>query len=507
MYQALLTRRYLTTKVMPLLASLAVVLCTALVLITWSVMGGFLNMLIGSGRTMTGDVVIQWPTTGFAYYEDLIERLEKDPMIEAAAPMIEAYGIAGMPDGRTQTVLIRGVDQRFGDVTKYRDVLWWKPIATPLPRDSAREDPRLGSRDLMERLHNQGLTFSRTDNGVTRPAAVLGVEVSGFNRRDESGFYTPRVRDRLRPDGGLDEVNVFLPSFGDVTINVLPLDQTGGVIGTRAAKFPVANEFQSGIYELDNKLVLLRLDALQEMLHMQQAERAAEVPGSGALGQPAGESAIDPARVTHVLIRGRGDLGTRGAADPLQRRVAEIYETFADAHRGEVPSAFLISIVSWEDLNRTMIQAVEKETALVLFLFGIISLTAVFLVLAIFWSMVVEKTRDIGILRALGASRAGIVWLWLRYGLAIGLVGATLGVGLAYLVVRNINPIHEWMGRALDLQIWDPKIYYFLQIPNQVETSRAILVLLVFVFSSMIGALVPAARAARLDPVASLRFE
>lgn len=163
--------------------------------------------------------------------------------------------------------------------------------------------------------------------------------------------------------------------------------------------------------------------------------------------------------------------------------------------------------MTWEDLNRTMIQAVEKETALVLFLFGIMSLTAVFLVLAIFWAMVVEKTRDIGILRALGASRSGIVWLWLRYGLAIGLVGASLGVGLAYLVVSNINPIHEWMGRALSVQIWDPKIYYFLLIPNQVETPRAVLVLMVFVLSSMIGALIPAARAARLDPVASLRFE
>ena len=61
-YQALLTRRYLFSKVMPLLAALAVMLCTAMVLIVWSVMGGFLTMLLASGRTLQSDVTITWPT-------------------------------------------------------------------------------------------------------------------------------------------------------------------------------------------------------------------------------------------------------------------------------------------------------------------------------------------------------------------------------------------------------------------------------------------------------------
>ncbi|MBL8963533.1 MAG: hypothetical protein JNK70_05635, partial [Phycisphaerae bacterium] len=74
MYQALLTRRYLTSKIMPLLASLAVVLCTAMVLIVWSVMGGFLVKLMNSGRALVGDVVVAWPNTGFAHYDDLIGR-------------------------------------------------------------------------------------------------------------------------------------------------------------------------------------------------------------------------------------------------------------------------------------------------------------------------------------------------------------------------------------------------------------------------------------------------
>ena len=120
---------------------------------------------------------------------------------------------------------------------------------------------------------------------------------------------------------------------------------------------------------------------------------------------------------------------------------------------------------------------------------------------------ITEKTKDIGILRALGASRSGIAWLWLRYGIAIGVVGSVAGFGLAYLIVTNINPIHEWMGSALGLSIWDPAVYYFTEIPNVVEWRKAAVVLTGGIVFSFIGALVPAVRAASLDPVRALRFE
>ena len=154
-----------------------------------------------------------------------------------------------------------------------------------------------------------------------------------------------------------------------------------------------------------------------------------------------------------------------------------------------------------------MINAVKKETALLLVLFMIISLVAVFLILAIFWSMVAEKTKDIGILRAVGASSFGVAGLWVAYGLAIGLVGSTLGLGLSWMIVHNINPIHEWLGRQLGIIIWDPQIYYFVNIPNEVEFDKALIVFVGGVISSTLGAFVPAVRAALMHPVRALRFE
>jgi lipoprotein-releasing system permease protein len=121
--------------------------------------------------------------------------------------------------------------------------------------------------------------------------------------------------------------------------------------------------------------------------------------------------------------------------------------------------------------------------------------------------MISEKTKDIGVLRALGASTPGVAWLWLRYGAAIGVVGASLGLGAGYLIVTNINAIHDWLGTTFNFVIWDPRVYYFVEIPREVEPSKAAIVFTVGVMTCVLGALIPAVRSARMDPVRSLRFE
>ena len=87
MYHVLLTNRYLTTRVIPLIAVAAVALCVALVIIVVSVMSGFLEMVKNSGRTLMGDVVVSYSIRGIPRYERLIERIEALPEAAAATPV------------------------------------------------------------------------------------------------------------------------------------------------------------------------------------------------------------------------------------------------------------------------------------------------------------------------------------------------------------------------------------------------------------------------------------
>ena len=536
MYQFLLTKRYLLSKIMPLFAVGAVMLCTAMVLVVWSVMGGFVNMLIGSGRTMTGDVVIAWPNAGFAYYDELIKDLEKHPSVAAAAPTIETFGLAAFPSGLKQAVTVKGiVPESYGRVTSYFDILYWKPQKDPLKKDTEREDPRINAISGLSwaQIQENGRTMTRAEaDGTALPGIVMGIEVSGMNYRHPRGYYLPEVKRRLLSTGEKDLVDMFMPRDGKVLLSVAPLDGSGRAVQMESRNLPVANEFQSGLYEVDSHVVLVPLALAQDMLMMDAARRVTK-PGTGAVNKagpsgtvvtpeaaqanangpesfedtPGQQVEVDPPRVTHVLVRGKGAVDSTAQSQALKAAVEEVYDAFAARHMGEVPPGHAIVIRTWEEQNGTMISAVKKETVLLLVLFMIISLVAVFLILAIFWAMVAEKTRDIGILRAVGAGSGGVAALWVAYGVTIGVVGSTLGLGVSYLVVHNINPIHDWLGTALEVTIWDPSIYYFITIPNQVESDKAVLVFLAGIFASALGAFIPAIRAALMDPVRALRFE
>lgn len=501
MYQALLTRRYLFSKIMPLLSSAAVMLCTAMVLVVWSVMGGFLVMLLSQGKSMIGDVSITWPVQGIPKYERLIEMLEADEMVEAATPVIETLGLIGLPSTDTKPVTVLGVDPAgYHAVTGFFDRLWWRPVAEPLPKDVERLDPRLENPRMPEWFADgQRMSEADATTGLQRPAIVMGIQVTGYNNmREREGFYTT-----LRYDMPTQEV----------TLSVLPLSQRGVAIDMAAARFPVANEFRTGLYQADAEWVIVPIERLQSMLRLDRAERVRPGPMRVVRDERTGEERFEeqavieelPARATTILIRAKDGVD----ADALRDRAAAIYGEFEKEVGEAAPPSDRIPIFTWENKPglKMFIAAVKKETSLVLVLFSFISLTAVFLIFSIFWSMISEKTKDIGVLRAIGAGRAGVAWLFVRYGLAIGITGSVLGLGLAYLVVTNINPIHEWLGSALGVQVWDPEVYYFDTIPNRVDPMRAAIVGGFGVLSSALGALIPAIRAAYMDPVKALRFE
>ncbi len=558
MYHAILTNRYLTSRVIPFIAVAAVALCVALVIIVVSVMTGFLDMVRSSGRTLMGDVIVSSPVRGIPYYDRLIRRIQELPQVEAATPVVDGLGLLSMPypDGpnkETESVQVWGIEpETFARVTGYADKLYWRPNTPQELAEMMPDDPRRIVNEIEENgasiakaIYDGGL---RLRAGNAEPGIVLGIHVSQANDRQRDGS--------IRPADG----RYWMPR-NDVTLTMLPV-KAGSFLEPESRVLPVVNEFMSGVFLIDNLRVMIPLDFAQEMLDLDVGERV-DPEQIDAVTQLPKVIGVDPARATMVLLRAAEGVSPDQLLEPV-RRAYEAFHAEILAEPGLVPPPVLdlgVSIKTWAQQQAQFIDPIEKERELMRTLFSLVYLVCAGLVLSIFWAIVHEKTRDIGILRSIGASRFGISWIFLRYGLVVGVVGAIAGLGLSYLVVRNINAIHNALGdppaylamvsaalglgaltatvlrgrsgrlvpivlgtlvtvtlagltaaivqvRSLGgIVIWDPAVYYFTRIPNEVDLNTAAITMVGAVAFSLIGAFLPAARAADTDPVQALRYE
>ena len=131
-----------------------------------------------------------------------------------------------------------------------------------------------------------------------------------------------------------------------------------------------------------------------------------------------------------------------------------------------------------------------------------------FLVLSILHTTVVAKTRDIGILKAIGGSVGGIMSIFLINGLLIGVIGSAIGTGAGLLITRNINAIENFLNRTLHFQVFPSDIYYLDKLPvDQDPFWSTLTISVVAILISFAASAFPAWQASRMDPVEALRHE
>ena len=163
-------------------------------------------------------------------------------------------------------------------------------------------------------------------------------------------------------------------------------------------------------------------------------------------------------------------------------------------------------VQTWEEVRANYLRAINNEKVLLQIVLSFIVLLAGFTILATLTLTVVEKTRDIGLLKAVGATTGGVLSLFLRSGLLIGVIGGVLGLGLGLFVTHNVNGIKDALA-SIGIQIFPPDIYLFREIPTNLDFWGIAWIVVGGILVAFLAGLPPALRAARMDPVVALRHE
>jgi len=154
---------------------------------------------------------------------------------------------------------------------------------------------------------------------------------------------------------------------------------------------------------------------------------------------------------------------------------------------------------TWMELNRSLFSALKLEKTLLFLTIALIVLVAALNIIATLILMVMEKTRDIGILVALGATAESIRKIFFYQGAMIGVIGTAFGVGLGLLWC--------WLANTFELIKVPPDIYQIAFVPFRLRPSDLMLIIGVSLLITFLAPLFPARRAAKVDPVVALRYE
>ncbi len=196
-----------------------------------------------------------------------------------------------------------------------------------------------------------------------------------------------------------------------------------------------------------------------------------------------------------------------GAVTTLQVFVTDPDQAHAIGYAVRQQLGAQYQVYDWQQSNSAYFGAVQVESNVMFIILSLIILVAAFNIISSMIMLVKDKTRDIAILRTMGATRGMVLRIFMLSGASIGVVGTLLGLVIGVAFTTHIEQIRQLVQDVLHVNVFNAEIYFLTQIPARIDPHEVLTVLAMAFGLSFLATLYPSWRAARLDPVEALRYE
>jgi lipoprotein-releasing system permease protein len=230
-------------------------------------------------------------------------------------------------------------------------------------------------------------------------------------------------------------------------------------------RFRVVGIFHSGMYDFDSKFAYISIDSAQKFLNMDS-------------------------RVTGIEVKSNNIYQVKEIGKEIRQKLGFPFWT-----------------KDWIEMNRNLFSALKLEKIAMFILLVLIVLVAAFNIISTLIMVVMEKHKDIAVLKSMGASSMGILKIFIIEGGVIGVVGTALGTIVGLGMALNLDKIVAFLENLFGFKILSPDVYYIEKFPSQVNPLDIVLIVMTAILISLLATLYPSWRASKLDPAEALRYE
>ncbi|MEZ5682280.1 MAG: lipoprotein-releasing ABC transporter permease subunit [Erythrobacter sp.] len=308
-----------------------------------------------------------------------------------------------------------------------------------------------------------------TFNGRVEAILVRGntmEDIRGFDDKLVSGSLDP-----IQPGEGKVAIGIRLAEnigarVGD-TITIINPQGRPTPFGTvpRQIGYEVSAIFEVGVYDYDGAFVIMPMQDAQTLLLLGDTVGMIEV------------KVDDPDEVGEIL-------------EPVQR-----------ALQGRA------AVADWKTINATLFEALQVERVAMAFALSFMVLVAAFNILSSLVMLVRAKTRDIAIMRTMGATRKSLMKIFVTTGFTVGAIGTVAGLIFGFIVLFFRQGIVEVIGKVTGQNLWDPQVRFLTTLPSKTDPIEVAMIVLLALVLSFLATLYPAWKASSTDPVQVLRYE